>query len=1157
MSAAPAVRSRPSALDERYRRRDGTVYLTGIQALVRMLLDRARHDRRTGLDTATYVSGYEGSPLAGYDLELARKRDLLTEHGIICQPGLNEELAATAVSGTQLAGTVGEARHAGVTGIWYGKAPGLDRATDALRHANLIGTAPAGGAVALVGDDPAAKSSTVPSASEFALADLCLPTFYPADPAEILLHGLHAVELSRASGLWSAIKVATAVADGACTAAVSPDWLEPDLTSLPGSLRAYRHRPSAHLLGPELADLERSLATDRMPVAVEYIRRSGLNAVLGARRARIGLVAAGKTYLDLRQALTALGLPERELDSRGIRLLKLGVVFPLEPSVVAEFADGLDEIVVVEDKRAFIEDAVKAVLYGRPGTPAVYGKRGRDGSALFSPFGELDPDAVARGLARHLTQAGIPVADRPRRERTMLPLAPRTPYFCSGCPHNSSTKVAPGTLVGGGIGCHAMVLFMPESQVGEVTGLAQMGGEGAQWIGLAPFVAQRHFVQNIGDGTFTHSGSLAIRAAVAAGVNITFKLLRNSTVAMTGGQHAVGELPLRQLLTLLAAEGVRKTVVTSDDPGRLRRQLGRGTDVRHRDDLLAVQRELAQVDGVTVLVHDQECAAEKRRRRRRGTAAAPTRRLLINERVCEGCGDCGAKSNCLSVQPVTTEFGRKTRINQSSCNLDYSCLAGDCPSFLAVTPAPRGAAARGRVLADRVEPPDEPAPVFDPDGFTLRITGVGGTGVVTIAQILATAAAAEGRHVRALDQTGLAQKGGAVVSDLKIGTGPREQAAKLTAGECDLYLGCDSLVATDGATLRVADPNRTVAVVSTAEVPTGQMVVDPGQRFPAAGRVTATVEERVRSARFLDAAALAVRLFDDEQYANMILVGAAYQAGALPIGAAAIESAIGLNGVAVDTNIAAFRQGRLAVAGPAAGPAAPRTPEPGQHEPGQERDLSAALAVRLPELAAFQDEACANSYAGFVERVRAHESEVTGTELLARTVAENLFKLTAYKDEYEVARLSLDPALARQVEEEFGHGARYRYQLHPPVLRALGMRRKISLGPWARPALRTLTAMRRLRGTRFDPFGRTEVRRVERALITEYRDLVTRITAGLTPDNHALAIEIAGLPDMIRGYEEIKLHGVRAYREQVAALTAEFAAGDSADGARVATTRSG
>jgi len=1140
-----------ATLDERYQRQDGTIFLTGIQALVRMLIDRARHDERTGLRSAAYVSGYEGSPLAGYDLELARQSARLSEHRVTHQPGVNEELAATAVSGTQLLGRpgqpggVGDAVYDGVTGVWYGKAPGLDRATDALRHANLIGTSPTGGAVALVGDDPAAKSSTVPCSSELALADLGLPTFYPADAAEVLLHGLHAVELSRASGLWSAMKVATAVADGAATADVAASWQPPDLTDgMPGGLVAYRHRPSARLLGPELAELERGQQLTRLPIALEYIRRSGLNTIHGAlgRQARIGLVAAGKTYLDLRQALDALGLAD--LDAAGLRLLKLGVIFPLEPTVVAEFADGLDEIIVVEDKRPFIEDAVKSVLYGRPGAPAVHGKRGRDGSPLLRAYGELDADAVAAGLARHLEPLGVPVVAPPTaaRERTLLPLAARTPYFCSGCPHNSSTKVAPGTLVGGGIGCHAMVLLMPETQVGSVTGLAQMGGEGAQWIGLAPFVTQRHYVQNIGDGTFTHSGSLAIRAAVAAGVNITFKLLRNSAVAMTGGQQAMGELPLGRLLDLLKAEGVGKIVVTTDDPARLRRQLGRsGADVRHRDDVLDVQAELAAIEGVTVLVHDQECAAEKRRKRRRGRVQAPAQRVFINERVCEGCGDCGAASNCLSVQPTATEFGRKTAINQSSCNLDFSCLAGDCPSFLTVTPsAATGKAARSRPAPKaQVEPPAEPAALFDADGFTLRITGVGGTGVVTIAQILATAAAAEGRHVRTLDQTGLAQKGGAVVSDLKLGAGPVAHAAKLADGECDLYLGCDSLVATDGGNLRVADPGRTVAVVSTTEVPTGQMVVNTAARFPARGAVMAAVEGSVASARFLDAAGLSRRLFDDEQYANMILVGVAYQAGALPIGAAAIEHAIGLNGVAVDANVAAFRRGRRSVS-----EQAPDEPRPEAADGDRPPSLEHLLAVRVPELAAYQDQAYADDYAAVVEAVRAREAAVTGTDALAAAVAANLFKLAAYKDEYEVARLSLDPALTGRIEQQFGPGARYAYRLHPPVLRALGMGRKISLGPWFRPAFGALVAMRRLRGTAFDPFGRTEVRREERALLAEYRAVIAQLTDGLTAANHARAVEIAGLPDLIRGYEEIKLGNARAYRARLAELLAEFTADD-------------
>ena len=1138
-----------ASLDERYRRLDGTIYLTGIQALVRMLLDRARHDRARGLATACYVSGYEGSPLGGYDLELARQRALMTEYGIVHQPGLNEELAATSVSGSQLAGQVGDARQDGVTGVWYGKAPGLDRATDALRHANMIGTSPTGGAVALVGDDPSAKSSTLPCSSEMALAGLMMPTFYPADPAEALVHGQHAIELSRASGLWSAMKVVTAMADGASTALVSPDWQAPDLSDLPGSdqqrgLRAYGHRPRARLLGAELAELERSQQLTRLPIAAEYIRRSGLNVVSGPRSARIGLVAAGKTYLDLRLALTALGLTEAELERHGIRLLKLGVIYPVEPTIVAEFADGLDEILVVEDKRAFVEDAVKSVLYGRANAPAVYGKRSRDSSALFAAVGELDSDAVADSLARHFTAAGIGVTQRPPRERVMLPLAQRMPYFCSGCPHNSSTKVAPGTLVGGGIGCHAMVAFMPPEQVGEVIGLCQMGGEGAQWLGIAPFVTQRHLVQNLGDGTFAHSGSLAIRAAVAAGANITFKLLRNSAVAMTGGQQAVGELPLDRLLTLLAAEGARKVVGTTDDPARVRRQLGGKADIRHRDDLIDVQRELAAIDGVTVLVHDQECAAEKRRKRRRGKAQAPAERAFINERVCEGCGDCGRASNCLSVQPVATEFGRKTRIHQSSCNLDFSCLNGDCPSFLSVTPAAsparRPAVPSAPAAPASLESPEltEPARLFSPDGFTMRITGVGGTGVVTIAQILGTAFAADGRQVRSLDQTGLAQKGGAVVSDLSVAAGPAERSAKLGYGECDLYLGCDSLVATDGTQLRAASKDRTVAVVSTTEVPTGQMVIDVSQRFPAPGRVTAAIEERVRSARFLDASAIASELFGDEQYANMILVGAAYQAGALPVSAEAVEHAIRLNGVAADANIRAFRAGRTV---PDAG--APAAADEGQADAAlAERSLADHISLLAGELAAFQDRACADDYAAFVARVQAREAAVTGGEELTWAVARQLYKLTAYKDEYEVARLSLDPALDEAVRAQFGDGARYKYRLHPPVLRALGRKHKVSLGPWFRPAFAALVAMRRLRGTPLDPFGYTEVRRTERALITEYRDVIGQLLTGLTEGNHGLAVEIAALPDMIRGYEHVKLATVRAYHEKLAELRAEFAA---------------
>ncbi|WP_435121154.1 indolepyruvate ferredoxin oxidoreductase family protein [Amycolatopsis thermoflava] len=1127
-------------LDERYVRETGTVYLTGVQALVRVVLDRVRQDRRAGRDTAAFVSGYEGSPLAGFDLELARHGKLLDEHAVVHRPGLNEELAATSVMGSQLAAGLGSLRTDGVTGFWYGKAPGLDRATDALRHANLAGTHPRGGAVALVGDDPNAKSSSVPCASEHALADLAMPVFFPADSQDVLDHGRHAVELSRASGLWTAMKIVANVADAAGTAVVDPSWTAPVLPE-----GAYGHRPSSRLLGPELATLEHSLHRVRSPLALEYLRASGVNRIVRSGPGdRIGIVTAGKSYLDLRQALRALGLDEDALARFGIRILKLGVIHPVEPGVITDFAQGLDEIVVVEEKRALIEPAVKEILYGRTGAPRVHGKTGPDGRVLFTELGELDPDVIAKGLARLLGDIEPVRAwqGRRRRERIAVPLLARTPYFCSGCPHNSSTKVPDGTLVGGGIGCHTMALFMEPDQVGDVIGITQMGGEGAQWIGMAPFVEARHLVQNIGDGTFTHSGSLAVRAAVAAGVNVTFKLLHNSAVAMTGGQDAVGALPVHKLAELLLVEGAAKVVITSDQPRRLRRlRFPRGVEVRSRDDLLRTQEELAATPGVTVLIHDQECAAEKRRKRRRGKQETPATKVFINERVCEGCGDCGVKSNCLSVQPVETEFGRKTRIHQSSCNVDYSCLNGDCPSFLTVVPGD----GKRRKQIGSLEASELPEPRHAEGDVAVRITGIGGTGVVTVAQILATAAVLDGRHVRTLDQTGLAQKGGAVVSDVKITTDPVEQAPKVAAGECDLYLACDPLVAADPAHLTVADRDRTIAVVSTSEIPTGRMIIDTAVSFPEQSSIRSVLDGATARGHYLDARAAAEALFGDDQFANILQLGAAYQTGALNVSAAAIERAIEINGTAVAANLQAFRRGRQLVADPDAlaaelvpAPAAPGTPA----DPAAVRrvrslvraeggELARLLDVRIPDLIAYQDEDYARAYAEFVEQVRSRAGDGAVTQAVAR----NLYKLMAYKDEYEVARLSLDPALRAEIEAEFGPGARYAHQFHPPVLRALGLNRKIALGPWAQPVLRLLRAGRRLRGTRFDLFGYARVRRVERQLIIEYRDAISKALR-VSEANEPALLELAELPDAVRGYEDIKLANVAAYRQRQAEL---------------------
>jgi indolepyruvate ferredoxin oxidoreductase len=1136
---------RAFALDDRYRAETGSVYLTGVQALVRMLIDRSVIDRRAGSDVSIYVTGYEGSPLAGYDLEVARNRVLLDRCGVVHRPALNEEMAATSLMGSQVAAEVATLVPDGVTGIWYGKAPGLDRATDAIRHANLAGTHPRGGVVALVGDDPSAKSSSVPCASEYALADLNIPTFYPADSDDVLEFARHAVEMSRASGLWTAIKVATNVADGASTAELGGEWRAPDLSR--SGLRPYTHQPSTRLLGANLLTLERSMYDQRLPLALEYTRLSGLNRISGAtdQSGILGIVAAGKTYLDVRQALTSLGLgDDNAMAAHGIRLLKLGIVFPLEPTVVEEFSKGLDEILVIEDKRPFLEAAIKDVLYGQPNTPRIFGKRGPDGASMFPPTGELDPDLIARRLAPRLRElVGVQsTAPMPRR-LDLLPLAARTPYFCSGCPHNSSTKTPDSTMVGAGIGCHSMVLFMQPDQVGDVVGLTQMGGEGAQWFGMAPFVTEKHFVQNIGDGTFAHSGSLAIRAAVAAKVDITYKILYNSAVAMTGGQVAVGGLPIEGLVALLQAEGVTKIVVTTENVRKLRRSMPADVQVRGRDDIVAAQSELATIRGVTVLIHDQECAAEKRRKRRRGTLEAPALRVAINERVCEGCGDCGSKSNCLSVQPVETEFGRKTKIDQSSCNVDYSCLSGDCPSFLTVRPG-KHPTAPGRAALD---PDDLPGPVqrFSSEHFKMRITGVGGTGVVTITQILATAAVLDGRYVRTLDQTGLAQKGGAVVSDLKISTMDVAQASKLADGQCDLYLGCDSLVATDPANLVVADPQRTIAIVSTSRVATGQMVSDVSLPFPGNDSVAASMDSSCAQTTYLDALALARQWFGDEQYANVLLMGAAFQAGTIPITADSIESAITLNGVTAEQNIQAFRRGRhLIIQRPtAAEPPAPLTAvallADLQLEAGSE--LQRLLDRRVTELVAYQGTAYAHRFLRAVADVQAHEQRaIPGSTAIAEAAAISLHKLMAYKDEYEVARLSLDPELRAGVEAEFGAGSTFSYQLHPPVLRALGMNRKITLGPWFRPVFEVLYRMRRIRGTVLDVFGYAKVRRVERALIGGYRASLTSALEQLTPLNAQTVLAIAALPDCIRGYENIKLANVAVYHQKLAALQHEL-----------------
>lgn len=1124
---------RDVSLQDKFAATAGAILLSGVQSLVRTTLDQRRLDRARGWNTAAYVSGYQGSPLGGVEREMGRAAAEREELGVVFAQGVNEELAATAVAGTQLLGEVGRRRHDGVTGYWFGKAPGLDRAADAIRHANVSGTAPLGGAVAWIGDDPSAKSSSVPSSSEPLCRSLHLPILAPGTVQEVRDLGLHAVALSRHAGTWAALKVVADIADATSTVDVGavtiPD-LEPRATFTP-----------ATMLPPTNLVAEHDLMVERLARATAYARTAELNRiVVEPRRPRIAVVAAGVGFQSVLRAIDDLAL---DLDALGIRLVQLGMPWPLDRDDLRRLLAGVETVLVVEDKLPFVETLVKEALYRTPEAPLVLGKEDADGRELLSPRSALGADDVARALGRILpsdelgeeTRARLALLDRAADAAPgVAPLAQRTPYFCSGCPHSTSTRAEPDQLVGVGIGCHIMVVLDTDGRRGQLLGMPQMGGEGAQWLGLAPFTDDEHFIQNLGDGTFFHSGSLAIRAAIAAGATMTFRLLHNDVVAMTGGQTPAGQMDIPALTRWLEVEGVRRTIITTPEPEGYRGvKLAANASVRSRDELADVQRELTAEGGVTVLLHDDQCATEKRRLRKRGKLAAPAERVVINERVCEGCGDCGDTSSCLSVQPVETEFGRKTRIHQSSCNQDFSCTDGDCPSFLMVTPAP------GPARSEPPAPPAVPAPTVRVGGdVTIRMPGVGGTGVVTLSQILEMAAYIDGRHTAGVEQIGLAQKGGPVLSDLRISGTPITGQLRATAGSIDVLLGLDALGAAAPATLAVCDPDRTVAVVNTADVPTARMVTDARVPFSHAGRAVRRVRDATRELHTFDGLALSERLFADHMPANMLVVGAAFQHGLLPLSELAIERAIALNGAAVETTLAAFRWGRAvaadpgavaaALAPPAAAPPAPlpaalRDELDGRAVTGELRRL---LDIRLAELIAYQDEALAEDYLRDVLRVMATERLRTpGATRVTEAYARGLFKLLAAKDEYEVARLhsAAMPADAARVE----------ILLHPPVLRALGLRRKLRLnGRWAFPLLRLLARGKWLRGTRLDPFGRAEVRRVERALPDEYRGLVDAALIHLRPETVAAVAAVADLPDMIRGYEDIKLRSVEQFRER-------------------------
>ncbi|HET6506520.1 MAG TPA: indolepyruvate ferredoxin oxidoreductase family protein [Baekduia sp.] len=1174
----PVKLHRPDvALTDKYLLEQGTVFLSGTQALVRILLDQVRADRRRGLRTATFVSGYQGSPLGTVDKEILGLGEIAPRHDLHFTAGLNEELAATAVYGSQMAPSLPGARVDGVTGVWYGKNPGLDRAMDALRHANFAGTHPRGGALALVGDDPSCKSSTLPSAGEATLAALHMPTFFPGTLQEVLDFGAHAIACSRASGLWSALKIVTNIADAAGTVAVWPERVGPVIPTVEHDGRPYVHAPDGNLLAPASMELERTLFGPRTEIARQYAALNQLNPqTVPTRDAWLGVVAAGKVYYELVEALHGLGLDQRALERAGIRLMKVGMLYPHDRDAFRSFARGLDEVLVVEEKLPFLETALRDALYGTPDAPRIVGKRDEHDAPLLSPESDLDADAIAVALASRLRAGGRGAPDsvdarvaliearRATIARTPATLA-RTPMFCSGCPHNTSTANPDDTLLGAGIGCHTMILLSPEGK-GTITGITQMGGEGAQFVGMQDFTDDRHFVQNVGDGTFHHSASLAIRFAVASRANITYKLLYNRTVAMTGGQDIVGGMTVPELTRWLALEGVGRVIITTEDTKRYKKAgLDPIAEVRHRDRLPEAQAELARTPGVTVLLHDQHCAAELRRARKRGKAPEPAQRVEIDERVCEGCGDCGTKSNCMSVLPVETEFGRKTQIHQSSCNKDFSCLKGDCPSFLTVVPAKRRAGAKAPTPAGFPLPPrdalPDPAPKVPRDDFLMRMPGVGGTGVVTVSQILQMAAMLDGKHSYGLDQTGLAQKGGPVVSDVRIARDPIEGSNKASAGAADLLLGFDVLGAANPRNLLVADPARTVAVVNTHATPTAAMVTDTGVRFPARDRNIKAIEAATRAGEdvFFDAEALSIALFGDHMPTNTLLIGAAYQAGCLPLSADALEQAIRLNGAAVEKNLAAFAWGRAVVAAPEAVAAATSPERPEAVRPalegaaaaiveaaGTTGELRRLLEVRVPELIAYGGVALAREYAQDVVRVAAAEAAkgAPGETAVAEAYARGLHKLLAYKDEYEVARLHLEGLAARDAAD-----GKVSVMLHPPLLRAMGLDHKVKLRRGvAVPLFKALRATNGLRGTRLDPFGRAHVRRIERALPGEYQALVDRALERLTPVTHATVAAIADLPDLVRGYEDVKLANVEAFRQRAARLEDELARGAQSGG---------
>jgi indolepyruvate ferredoxin oxidoreductase len=1157
------VAPREITLEDKYTLDRGRAYMTAIQALVRLMMLQQERDTRAGLNTAGYVSGYRGSPLGGLDLALARATPHLERHRIRFHPGVNEDLAATAIWGTQQLDLFPGAKHDGVFAMWYGKAPGVDRSGDAFRHGNAAGSARHGGVLLAAGDDPAARSTTVADQTDFMFKGLLIPLLAPASVQDILDLGLHGFAMSRYSGCWVAFKCVSDVAESSASVIVDPEHVQihtPADFEMPEGGLNIRY--------PDfMLDAEARLKNHKLFAALAYARANGLNRItLDSPRARLGLVAAGKAYTDLRQALATLGIDDDAARAIGLRVLKIDMPWPLEPDAVRRFATGLEEILVIEEKRPLVEEQIKEQLYhwSEAARPRVVGKLDGIGQWehaagadwLIPPTNELTSVIAARAIASRILRflpseplAGKLAALTSARDIKPSVSVQRTPWFCSGCPHNTSTRVPEGSRATAGIGCHWMAVLMDRS----TATWTHMGGEGAPWIGQAHFCDTRHIFANLGDGTYFHSGYLAVRAAVAAKVPITYKILYNDAVAMTGGQPHDGNLTVPQITRQMAAEGVDRIVVVTDEHRKYPGNAGfaPGISVHHRDALDRVQRELRDWsianNAVSVLVYDQTCAAEKRRRRKRGTFPDPARRAYINTAVCEGCGDCSTQSNCLSIEPLETDLGTKRRINQSSCNKDYSCLKGFCPSFVTVEGGrPRRGRGIGHAQADWPTLPEPRQPDLAAP-FGILVTGIGGTGVVTIGALLGMAAHLEGKGVTVLDVTGLAQKGGAVMSHVRIAAHPDAiLGTRIGDGEADAVIACDAVVA-DGAEARAKmRPGHTRVAVNSAVTPTADFTAQRDFTMPEAALESDLVRlVGAERADFVPATRLATALLGDAIATNPFLLGYAYQRGLVPVSAQAIERAIELNGATVEANQQAFLWGRRAAHDLARVERDLASAEIVPIERARPRTLDELIDRRVALLTEYQDAAYAERYRRLVERVRAAEHPLGSTKL-AEAVARNYAKLLAYKDEYEVARLYSRPDFRQGLAAAFEGTYALRFHFAPPLLArrdpATGRPRKIAFGGWMGSVLGWLARLRFLRGTALDPFGRSAERRTERQLIADYEATIDELLRDLRAERHAAAVEIASLPEDIRGFGPVKTESIVKAKAREAELRARYRA---------------